>query len=60
MKAFALFYSILVCHVWLLALGSLFISEGKQTGNGSGGEWSLEGESWRSGRIKNYGQVLFY
>lgn len=37
MRAFALSYYILLCHVLMLSLGGLFFSRRKQRGNGPGG-----------------------
>ena len=35
-KSFSLSYCMLLCHVWLLSLGGLLFSEGKQRGRISG------------------------
>jgi len=42
MRAFALSYCILFCHVWLLSPGGLLFSEVKQRRSGS----REEGKSW--------------
>lgn len=43
----ALSYCTLLCCVWLVSLGGLLFSEGKQRVDGSGKRGCLRGETWR-------------
>jgi hypothetical protein len=56
-RTFVLLCSILVCPGWLLSLGSLLLSEGKQKGIGSGGE-GMRQKATRNRWKRNYGQEV--